>query len=140
LCLQSRSSNAWATSSLLSLFWKWYLMNYFPRLVLNYNPLDLSLPSSEDYRHEPLALSLFFYFWQSILKQFSVIISLHPFNLQHAFLNLGIFSNNVYIRFCKKANTYYILKFLEFSQNIFKLVCFNWVQTQLLWLLSLCTL
>jgi hypothetical protein len=28
-------------------------MNYLPRLASNHNPLDISLPSNSDYRHEP---------------------------------------------------------------------------------------
>jgi hypothetical protein len=41
------------------LFWSFYfedggLKNYFPRLALNHDPPDLSLPSSEYYWYEPL--------------------------------------------------------------------------------------
>jgi hypothetical protein len=32
--------------SMLWLFWRWSLMNYLPRLALNHNPSDLSLPNS----------------------------------------------------------------------------------------------
>jgi hypothetical protein len=35
---------------LLWLFWKWDLSGYLPRLTLTFNPLNLSLPSSQNYR------------------------------------------------------------------------------------------
>jgi hypothetical protein len=39
-------------SVLLWLFRRWGLSNYLPRLALNCNPPDLSLPNSWDYRCE----------------------------------------------------------------------------------------
>jgi hypothetical protein len=40
----------------LWLFWRWGLENYLPGLASNLDPPDLSLPRSEDYRHEPPVL------------------------------------------------------------------------------------
>jgi hypothetical protein len=42
---------------LLWLFWRWRLVSYLPRLASNHDPLDLNVPSSCFYRHEPLVLS-----------------------------------------------------------------------------------
>jgi hypothetical protein len=43
------------------LFWIWGvdLKNYLSRLALNLDPHNLSIPSSEDYRGEPLAPDLY---------------------------------------------------------------------------------
>jgi hypothetical protein len=48
LCLQSRCLTTWANllPILLWLFWRWGLMNYLPRLALNYDAPNLSLPNS----------------------------------------------------------------------------------------------
>jgi hypothetical protein len=58
-CLQSRrSTSSPHLQSILSwLFWKWGLANYLPELALNNDPPNLNLPSSQDYRREPLAPS-----------------------------------------------------------------------------------
>jgi hypothetical protein len=37
---------------LLWLFWRWGLTNYSPRLDLNLDPTDVSLPNSQDYRRD----------------------------------------------------------------------------------------
>jgi hypothetical protein len=42
---------------LLWLFWRWGLENYLPRLALNCDPPNFNLPSSWDYRWEPLCLA-----------------------------------------------------------------------------------
>jgi hypothetical protein len=42
---------------LLWLFWRWGLEDYLPGLALSYDPPNLSLPSSWDYRRGLLAVS-----------------------------------------------------------------------------------
>jgi hypothetical protein len=49
------------------------LENCLPGLASNFNPLDLSFPSSCDYRHEPLALHCFFFFWYFWKHFFSLL-------------------------------------------------------------------
>jgi hypothetical protein len=44
-------------SIFLWLFWRWGLVNYLPGLALKHNPPNLIIPSSEDYKHEPVAPS-----------------------------------------------------------------------------------
>jgi hypothetical protein len=39
---------------------KWGLTNFLLRLASNHNPLDLCLPSSQDYKYEPLHLVRYF--------------------------------------------------------------------------------
>jgi hypothetical protein len=55
--LESRYSTACPTPLviLLWLFWRWDLVDCLRRPASNLGPLDLSLPSSLDYRREPLA-------------------------------------------------------------------------------------
>jgi hypothetical protein len=44
-------------SILLWLFLRWGLVSYLPELASNHDPPDFSLPSSWDYRREPLVPS-----------------------------------------------------------------------------------
>jgi hypothetical protein len=54
-------------------------MNYLPRLASNYDPPDLCLMSSYDFRCEPPVLSLTFFFFFAVLG-----LELRPFTLSHS--------------------------------------------------------
>jgi hypothetical protein len=67
---------------LLWLFWRWDLLHYLPGLVLDCDPPNLSLPSSEDYRPEPPAPCLLQYSCISKLLKIKPIFSKEGIQIQ----------------------------------------------------------